>query len=169
MKTRLLYTGIALLLASMPPLAHALKSDRDQPMDILADRVDVDDNKGISTFRGKVRVTRGTMRILGDVVVIYRDQNNEVKTIVSTGNRAIYQQRPDNKPSDVVARGMTIHYDAKKEIITVKQQAEINQAKDIFTGELLVYYARDDKVQASGSNGGKNRVRMTLQPSNKKK
>lgn len=169
MKTRLLYPGIALLLASMAPLAHALKTDRDQPMDIIADRVDVDDEKGISTFRGKVHVTRGSMRISGDVVVIHRNQNNDVETIVSTGKRAIYQQRPDNKPSDVVARGMTIHYDAKKEVVTVKKQAEINQAKDVFTGELLVYYAKVDQVKASGSNDNKNRVRMTLQPSNKKK
>ena len=169
MKNSLLTLVTVLLFTSLTPLAHALKTDRDQPMDVVADRVDVDDDKGISTFRGKVHVTRGSMQIRGDVVVIRRDKNNEVETIVSTGKRAIYRQRPDNKPSDVVAKALTIDYDAKKEIVTLKKQGEIKQQKDTFSGELLVYHAKIDKVKASSNKNNKGRVRMTLQPSNKKK
>ncbi len=175
MKTRLLHFVIVLLALSASPAVHALKSDRDKPMDIEADRVDVDDNKGISTFRGNVHVIRGSMHIRGDVVVVHRDANSEIDNIVATGNdskRALYRQRPDNKPTDVVGQAIRIHYDAKKEIVTLKKQGEIQQDKDIFRGNLLIYHAKTDKVSASGTdkkNGNNGRVRMRLQPSNKTK
>lgn len=170
MKTSLRHFVVVTILLAVTPLAHALKTDRNQPMDVVADRVDVDDVKGTSTFRGKVHVTRGSMHIKGEVVVIHRDNNNEVKTIVATGKRATYQQRPDNKPTDVIARALTINYDARKEIVTLTRQGEIKQNKDIFRGDKLVYHAKTDKVKATGGSSPSNgRVHMTLQPSKKKK
>lgn len=175
MKTRLLHFVVILVVLTTSSAVHALKSDRDKPMDIEADRVDVDDNKGISTFRGNVHVQRGTMHIRGEIVVVRRDANSEINTIVATGNdskRALYRQRPDNKPTDVIGQARRIHYDAKKEIVTLKKQGEIQQAKDTFKGELLIYHAKTDRVSASGvdkKNGDNGRVRMRLQPSNKTK
>ena len=170
MKINLLRLLVIYLVIGASPLVHALTTDKDKPIDVVADQVDVDDKTGISTFHGKVHVTRGSLHITGDIVVVHRNKDNEVETIIATGNRAIYRQRPDNKPADVVARALKINYDAIKEIVTLHKKGEIVQDKDTFTGEQLVYYAKADKVSASGgkeSSGG--RVHMTLQPSNKQK
>lgn len=153
-----------LLLLASP--VHALKSDRDQPMDIAADRVDVDDNKGISTFRGNVQVTRGSLRMAGDVIVITRDQNGELQTMVATGSPAMYRQRPDNKPNDVIAHANNINYNAKTDIVTLKEQARVDQGSDSFSGDSLVYNANLDKVTGQGGGDNNGRVRVRLQPKN---
>lgn len=147
--------------------AHALKSDRDQPMDIAADRVDIDDNKGISTFRGNVLVTRGTLRITGEVVVVHRTAEGELQRIIATGNQASYQQRPDNKQKDVVAHANRIVYNANSEIVDLTKQARIVQGGDTFSGAHLVYNAGQDKVTATGNGDDKGRVRVRLQPKQK--
>ena len=166
--TKHLSTVFACCLLLLAGSAHALKSDRDKPMDIAADRVDVDDNKGISTFRGNVQVTRGSLRMAGDVIVITRDQNGELQTMVATGNPAMYRQRPDNKPNDVIAHANQINYNAKTDIVTLKEQARVDQGNDSFSGESLVYNANLDKVTGQGGSGGENngRVRVRLQPKN---
>ncbi|MGD8998826.1 MAG: lipopolysaccharide transport periplasmic protein LptA [Granulosicoccaceae bacterium] len=156
--TVILATGLLLFGAQ----AHALQSDKDQPMDIAADRVDIDDNKGISTFRGNVQVTRGTLRMSGEVVVVHRTSDGEMQRIVATGKQAMYRQRPDNKPQDVIAHANRIVYNAKTEIVDLKKQARVVQGGDTFSGEHLVYNARQDKV--TGSSDDEGRVRVRLQP-----
>jgi lipopolysaccharide export system protein LptA len=156
----ILATGLLLFGAQ----AHALQSDKDQPMDIVADRVDIDDNKGISTFRGNVQVARGTLRMSGEVVVVHRTSDGELQRIVATGKQAMYRQRPDNKPKDVIAHANRIVYNAKTEIVDLKAQARVIQGGDTFSGEHLVYNARQDKVTAEGGKDDKGRVRVRLQP-----
>lgn len=162
--TKHLATLLACCLLLAVPQAHALKSDRDQPMDIVADRVDVDDNKGISTFRGNVQVTRGTLRMAGDVIVVHRDKDGELQSMVATGSPAMYRQRPDNKPNDVIAHANNINYNARTDIVVLREQAKVDQGNDTFSGEHLVYNANLDKVTAQGGGESKDRVRVRLQP-----
>lgn len=164
---------ISLLLASLfftLPL-QALTGDSDQPMNIEADRVDIDDEKGISTFLGNVIITRGTIRITGDKIIVYRDKDKNLDKVHSVGKPAHYQQRPDNKADDVIAEGKEIFYDAAKEILILRKQARIIQGGDIFTGDHITYDSRRDKVIArrSKATGGKGRVHITIQPKKKNK
>jgi lipopolysaccharide export system protein LptA len=173
MKTRR-YLYFLLLGLCLPLQALALSSDKDQPMNIEADRVDIDDEKGISTFRGNVVITRGSILIKGDVVVVYRDKQKELDKIHSTGNLAHFQQRPDGKPDDVVAEGRELFYDAIREVLIIRRQGEVIQGGDVFRGEHIVYDSKRDTVEARGSktaNGKskKGRVQMTLQPGKKDK
>ncbi|WP_172597603.1 lipopolysaccharide transport periplasmic protein LptA [Sulfuriflexus mobilis] len=163
------YSSILLLCLLLPLPALALKSDKDQPMNIEADRVDIDDEKGISTFRGNVVITRGSILIKGNVVIVYRDKNKDLDRVHATGKRAHFQQRPDNKPDDVIAEGRELFYDAVKEILIVRREGEVIQGGDVFQGEHIVYDTRRDLVEArgGGEDGKKGRVQMILQPSKK--
>ena len=168
-KNHLTFLLVCLLL---PIQALALNSDKDKTMNIEADRVDIDDEKGVSTFRGNVVMTRGSILIKGDVVVIYRDKVKDLDKIHSTGNLAHFQQRPDGKPDDVVANGRELFYDAFKEILIIRKQGKVVQGGDTFHGEHIVYDSKRDLVEARGSKsntGKKGRVQMTLQPNKKKK
>jgi lipopolysaccharide export system protein LptA len=167
-------TCLSFLLACLllPLQSLALSTDKDQPMNIEADRVDIDDEKGVSTFRGNVVITRGSMLIKGDVVVVYRDKAKNLDKVHSTGNLAHFQQRPDNKPDDVIAEGQELFYDAVKEVLNIRRQGKVVQGGDTFRGEHIVYDSKRDKVEARGNkngNGKKGRVQMTLQPSKKDK
>lgn len=168
------YLPFLLACLLLPLQALALSTDKDQAMNIEADRVDIDDEKGVSTFRGNVIMTRGSILIKGDIVVVYRDKAKDLDKIHSTGKLAHFQQRPDGKPDDVIAEGQELFYDAVKEILIVRRQGKVIQGGDAFRGEHIIYDLKRDLVKARGSksssgNGKKGRVQMTLQPSKKDK
>jgi len=169
MKINLALFGL-LLTMLLPLPAAALSTDSSQPMNIEADRVDIDDEKGINTFRGNVVITRGSIRISGDKVVVYRDKNKELDKIHSTGNLAHFQQTPDNKQVPVISEAEELFYDAVKEILIMRRNGKIIQGGDTFTGDHIVYDSRRNKITAkqtsssTTSGRSKGRVHITIQP-----
>lgn len=168
------YLSFLLACLLLPLQALALNTDKDQPMNIEADRVDIDDEKGTSTFRGNVVIKRGSLLIKGNRVVVYRDKEKNLDKIHSTGNLAHFQQRPEGKTDDVIAEGQELFYDAVKEVLLVRHKGKVVQGGDTFQGDRIVYDSKRNLVEARGSkssNGKSNngRVQMTLQPTQKDK
>ena len=54
------------------PSGIAELADRDKPINLEADKVTVDDARHISTFIGNVRLSQGSLLILGDEIVVSR-------------------------------------------------------------------------------------------------
>ena len=59
------------LLFALSCSAHALSSDKDQPIELAADSVDVDEGKGVSTYKGNVDLRQGSMKLLATVPNMY--------------------------------------------------------------------------------------------------
>jgi len=166
----------ALAISLLFPLqAIALNTDSNQPMNIEADRVDIDDEKGTNTFTGNVVITRGSIRISGDKVIVYRDKEKNLDKIHSTGKPAHFQQTPDNKNVPVIAEAKELFFDAVKEILIMRRNGKILQGGDTFVGEHIVYDSKRNKITAkqgkstSGSKNNNGRVHITIQPKNKTK
>jgi len=167
---------LALIVSCLLPLqAVALSTDSEQPMNIEADRVDIDDEKGSNIFRGNVKITRGSIRINGDKVIVYRNKEKNLDKIHITGKLAHFQQTPDNKNVPVIAEAEELFYDAIKEILIMRRNGKIVQGGDTFTGEHIIYDSKRDKITAkqakssTGTKNGKGRVHITIQPKNKTK
>lgn len=166
-----------LMLTALP--ATALKTDREQPTTIDADRVDVNDKQGVSTFSGNVVMTRGSIKMVADKITVYRDKEKGLDKVHAVGKPAKYSQRPEAKNSDVVAEANAIVYDAVKGTVLLNQVAKVHQEGNTFTGDSIVYDIKKDQVQAKSSQAGssntesspdktRQRVRITLQPDKKK-
>lgn len=154
------------LLSALHASAWALKSDRDQPIHLEADNVELDDRQGISVYRGNVVITQGTMRITGDQVTVYTKPNGDLDHAVSVGKPATYQQRPDNKPEDVRARALTMEYFADKDTVILTDEARLWQGPNTFTSKKIIYDVANDHVDAGKDTGG-SRVRITIHPERK--
>ncbi len=158
---------LALLAALLSPAwCHALSSDRDQPMMIEADRVELDDSRGVSVYTGNVRVTQGTLVLTGDRMVVY-NKGDEIEKVLMDGNPATYKQRPDGKEHDVHAKSRRMEYYTNPERIILLEQAEVNQAGDVLRSERIVYDVVRDQVNA-GTDQPDERVIITIQPKPKK-
>jgi len=158
---------LALLIAlSLPSWSHALSTDRDQPMMIEADRVELDDAKGISIYTGNVKVTQGTLTLTGDRMVVH-NKGGDVSKVLMDGNPATYKQRPDGKEHDVHAKSKRMEYYTNPEHIILLEQAEVNQAGDVLRSERIVYDVVKDQVNA-GTDQPSDRVIITIQPKPKK-
>lgn len=157
---------ILVALTTLPTLVWGLSSDRQQPMLIEADRVELDDAKGISVYRGRVRVSQGTLILTGETMTVHNKGNNIEKVIIK-GTPATYQQRPDNKDEDVHAKALHMEYYTNPEHIILLRQAEVEQQGDVLRSERIEYDVAKDKVSA-GTDKPDERVHITIQPRTEK-
>jgi lipopolysaccharide export system protein LptA len=153
---------IIIALSAWPMLGWGLSSDRLQPMLIEADRVELDDAKGISVYRGRVKVTQGSLILTGETMTVYT-KGNDVEKVVMEGAPATYQQRPDNKDQDVHAKALRMEYYTDPEHIILLKQAEVEQQGDVLRSERIEYDVAKDQVSA-GTDQPNERVRITIQP-----
>ena len=129
---------------------------------IEADRAELDDAKGISIYRGNVKVTQGTLVLTGEVMTVY-NKGDDVDKVIMEGQPATYRQRPDNKDQDVRAKALRMEYYTDPEQIILLRQAEVEQQGDLLRSERIEYDVAKDQVNA-GTDQPDERVRITIQP-----
>ena len=158
---------IWLVLAGLPGISSGLSEDNNQPMLIEADTAELDDKKGISIYKGNVKVTQGTLVLTGDTMTVYNN-GDDISKVVVNGSPATYKQRPDGKDQDINAKALLMEYFKTPEKVILSKEAEVEQEGDILRSERIVYDVEKDQVSA-GTNNPNQRVRITLQPKNKSK
>lgn len=142
-----------LLLLSLPLHLWALASDRNQVIEIEADHAQLDDEQGISQYKGKAILTQGTLRIEGDIITFYYDEDRQLTKAVAYGKRATYQQVEKQGEAPVRAKAYDMEYHAKAQKIYLLGKAYIWQDGGEFNGERIVYDIARNTVDASGGNG----------------
>ncbi|HAC33358.1 MAG TPA: lipopolysaccharide transport periplasmic protein LptA [Gammaproteobacteria bacterium] len=149
--------------AMLPVSTMALDSDSQQPIDLVADRAEMDDQKGISTYIGNVHLTQGTLELTGDRLII-ESSNGDPRVVITFGKPGRFKQRPEGKSEDVVATASRIKYQMDEERVLLDGDALIVQGGQRFRGEHITYDINADKVKARGGSGttGGGRVHMTL-------
>ncbi|MBY0266089.1 MAG: lipopolysaccharide transport periplasmic protein LptA [Burkholderiales bacterium] len=167
---------IAALLAAClilaAPVAFAEKADRDKPINIEADRVNVDDAKQIATFEGRVVLTQGTLIIRGDRMEVRQDQQG-FKTGVAWGNLAYFRQKREGYDELIEGWAERIEYDSRADKVQMFNRASMKRGADEVRGNYISYDATTEffQVTTSGAAAGSdnNRVRAVIQPKPKVK
>jgi len=158
---------LALLLAS--PAALAEKADREKPTQVEANRMSADDTRRMNIFEGNVVVTRGTITVRADRLVVRQDaEGNQSST--ATGNPVRFRQRQDPKPPATEGEWMEgearrIEIDDGKGTVELFEQARINRGGDEVAGNYIFVDQRSDFFSVSAGKGQPDgRVRAILQP-----
>jgi lipopolysaccharide export system protein LptA len=166
---------VCLLALFLSQEALALSTDRDEPINIEADRAEADNAKRITTYYGDVIITQGTLKITGDTVTIEYDDQDRVTKLVSKGDPARFRQLPDGK-SDVpmnyqVAQASRMEYYAIDDLIVLLGKAVYGQGGDRVAADRIVYDSVKSQMKAessaaAGSEGGQtsSRVRIKIEP-----
>ncbi|WP_028468545.1 lipopolysaccharide transport periplasmic protein LptA [Neptunomonas japonica] len=142
----------------------ALPTDRKQPIHISADSARIDDNTGTTTYKGNVLMTQGSMEIRAAKVDLYR-KKDDVSLIIATGSPANFRQRPSKDQPITNAFGEKLEYKIAEQTVTITGQARVEQDRDTFSGERIVYQMKKAIVNAySGSGSSGQRVKMIIQP-----
>jgi lipopolysaccharide export system protein LptA len=160
--------AVALALLCLP--VQAERADRDQPTNIEADKLHYDDVKQTTVFTGNVVLTKGTIVIRGDRMVL-RQFPGGGQTAVATGKRASFRQKRDGMEQIVEGFANEIHYDSRDETLrlvgnSLVKRLECDVAIDELTGGVIVYNARSEQVEVDGKAPGASsgRVRIIIQP-----
>lgn len=172
-KTDIHLTSWILWLCLMVPAASCFAeyADREQPINLEADQVTVDEANRISTFIGGVRFTQGSLLILGEKIVIEQDKDGFVIAIAH-GSPASFRQKRELAEGYIEGYGERINYDTKADMLYLDGQARLNRDKDEVTGEHISYNAKTELFKVNASEGDvdtiqQRRVRVVLQPKEK--
>jgi len=152
-------------LAAAPALAE--QADSGKPTQIEANKMSADDVRRTNVFEGNVVVTRGTLTIRADKIVVRQDADgNQYAT--ATGNPVRFRQRQDPKPPDkegvwMEGEAKRIEVDDKAGKIELFDEARVNRGGDEVAGNYILVDQRSDLFTVTPGKGA-GRVRATIQP-----
>jgi lipopolysaccharide export system protein LptA len=180
MTTHLKFLLSAFLLMLNPWLSTATlaeKADKNKPMDILADKLTHDDIQQLSTYTGNVILTKGTITLRGDKMVIRQDPEGYQYGII-TGKLASFRQKREGVDQFIEGYGLEINYNGKTEVVRFTERANVRRLEkekimDEIQGKIVIYDSRNENYTVEGgstdSATGTNpsgRVKVTIQPKN---
>lgn len=159
--------ALAMVLIGMAPWSAALDSDRDQPIQIVADIAVRDETAGETRYEGNVVLTQGSLRITADTLSI-RHNADEADMIVATGQPATLVQQPTPDQAPVDASAMRIEYTRSQDLVRLLEKARIAQNGSTLSGNQIDYLVSERTVRAAGMPGtaGENRVEVVIPPEN---
>jgi lipopolysaccharide export system protein LptA len=164
--------GAAMLHA---PLVFAEKADRAKPLNIEADKMQMDDLKQVSVFTGRVLLTKGTIIIRAERLVLKQDpEGYQFGTAYgSSGKVATFRQKREGVDQFVEGYGEELEYDGKNEIVRLKKSALLKRLEkekivDEVCGNLIVYESLTELFTAESGPAGtcnpSGRVKLVIQP-----
>lgn len=161
-----LSTLLTLLIACCAAPAFALSSDKEQPINVEADSVEIDHKTGISVYKGNVTLSQGSIHLDADTVTLY-SRNNDIEKAIAEGKPAHYRQRPDGKTEDIRAQSQRMEYYTGAGKLVLLDGAHVWQEQNQFSGNRIEYDVERSVVNASKAKSGKERVQVIIQPRKK--
>ena len=132
--------------------AYCLSTDSEQNIEIEADTAEMDDVKNITTYRGNVIVTQGSIRMSGHTMTVYFDDNRDMRLVIMDGTPAKYRQLPDNSNVYDEAEALRMEYYALKNYVILIDQALVTQEELRFSGDRIEYDTVLNKVKAESQS-----------------
>jgi len=165
----------ALVLALASASASAEKADQNAATQIEANRMSADDARRMTIFEGSVVLTRGTMRLTADRVVVRQDAEG-FQFATATGRPARFRQRQDAKPPEkegqwLEGEALRMEMDDRSGRIELYDDARVKRGGDEVAGNYIMLDQRSDffSVSTGKDKDGKEqapsgRVKAVIQP-----
>ena len=156
------------VVAALAQPAAAEKADKDKPTQIEANRMQSDETRRLNIFEGDVVVTKGTLTVHADRLVVRQDaEGNQMTT--ATGNPVRFRQRQD--PKDGAKEGawmdgeaQRLEIDDSKSTIDLFDNARVTRDGDEVTGDHIFVDQRSDYFAANSAKSTAGRVKAVIQP-----
>src|SRR5688500_9578297 len=155
---------VAAVLSLAAELLLAEKADREKPTQVEAHRMSADDARRLNLFEGEVVVTKGTVRLTADRLVVREDAQG-FQFATATGRPARFRQRQDAKPGEkegiwIDGEALRIELDDRNQKIELFDKARVNRGGDQVAGDYIFVDQRSDFYQVTSKGG---RVTATIQ------
>jgi len=146
--------------------ATAEKADRDKPTEVEANRMSADDVRRMNIFEGNVVLTKGTMSLRADRLVVRQDAAG-FQIATATGRPARFRQRQDPKPAEkegewMDGEALRIEIDERAGKVELFERARVNRGGDEVTGNHIMVDQRSEFFSVKSDEGG--RVKAVIQP-----
>jgi len=155
--------------------AFAEKADKDKPTNIEANRMSSDDAKRMSIFEGSVVLTKGTVVVRADRIVVHQDAEGFQLT-TAYGKPVRFRQKGDRKDDKegiwTEGEALRVEIDDRNERIELFERARVARDQDVVNGEYIFLDQRTEFFSVSAAKGSApaapgGRVKAVLQPKSK--
>jgi len=157
-RTRLITAFLFLFLSSN---SFALSTDKDQPVAIEADSVDIDEATETAIYRGNVLLTQGSIKLSAARVVVHHFQSDNAR-IVATGKPVKFSQKPDDGNQLVIGKAQKTEYGLNSARLMLTGKASLVKGVNTFKNDRIIYDREKAVVKAGTSAEGKERVKITI-------
>ena len=165
----------SLLILAFPTASQAEKADKNKPMVIDADALRHDDLKQTGVYTGNVIITKGTLTIRGERIVVRQDPEGYQFGLATAGAGKLVFFRQKREGLDEWMEGVAevIEYDGKADTVKFMKQAVLKRFKgttlnDETIGSTIIYDSGTDVFTVeggpspgAGTIGGRIRTMMT--------
>jgi len=167
-----LFLLAALLLAAGP--VRAEKADRAKPMNVEANSMTSDDVKRLVIFQGNVLLTKGTIAIRADRIVVRQDADG-FQHATAYGNPVRFRQKGDPKAGRegvwTDGEALRVEVDDRNERIEMFERARVTRDQDVVTGDHILFDQRTEYFSVTAAKGAApsapgGRVKAVIQPKN---
>ena len=157
---------LPILLLPVAFCASAEKADRDKPTEVEANRMSADDVRRMNIFEGNVVLTKGTMRVLAERIVVRQDAEG-FQYATATGKPVRFRQRQDPKPAEkegewMDGEALRIEIDERAGKVELFENARVNRGGDEVTGNHIMVDQRSEFFSVKSDEGG--RVKAIIRP-----
>ena len=173
MTTYLQSSSALLLLLACPALAE--KADKDKPTSIEASKMSSDDARRMSIFEGNVVLTKGTVVVRADRIVVRQDADG-FQFATATGKPVRFRQKGDPKGDCeglwTEGEALRVEIDDRNERIELFERARVTRDQDVVNGEYIFLDQRTEFFSVSAAKGAAptapaGRVKAVIQPKSK--
>lgn len=159
----------AIVLGLGPLVALAEKADKDKPIQIEANRMSADDARRVNIFEGNVVLTKGTLAVRAERIVVRQDAEGFQHT-TATGSPVRFKQRMDPKEGENEGRWLDgearrIEINDREQKVELFDDARVNRGGDEVAGDyIFVDQASEFFSVSSGKGAPGGRVKAVIQP-----
>ncbi len=164
---------VAVALAAVSAFsAKAEKADREKPTQVEANRMTSDEARRVSIFEGNVLLTKGTITVRAERVVVRQDADG-FQYASASGAPVRFRQKGDAVGGQegvwIDGEALRVEIDEKNERIELYDNARITRDQDEVRGNYILYDQRSEFFSVSSAKGAPasapgERVRAVIQP-----
>jgi lipopolysaccharide export system protein LptA len=157
---------LAFILSLLAFAVQAEKADRDKPTEVEANRMSADDVRRLNIFEGNVVMSKGTMRIQADRIVVRQDAEG-YQYATATGKPVRFRQRLDPKPPEkegewMDGEALRVEIDDRAGKVELFEKARVNRGGDEVAGNHIMVDQRSEFFSVKSDEGG--RVKAIIRP-----
>ncbi|MHB8255727.1 MAG: lipopolysaccharide transport periplasmic protein LptA [Acidiferrobacterales bacterium] len=142
--------------------AGGIASERSLPIQISADRIEIDQKNGMAYYRGHVTFVQGGLRITAAKAQASM-HNNAVQTISAQGNPITFFQRMPAPQEDIRGSALRLKYYASERRLDLYEMVRFRQGNDTLRSARLHYDIATGTLTAVAGSA-QDRVHVVIQP-----
>lgn len=136
--------------------------DREQPIHISADRIEINQKKSTTVYIGRVSFIQGGLRI-NAARAEARYKGDKIDTVIATGKPVTLYQRSEEPGQDLQGWALRLEYHALDNKLDLFNEVRLQQGTSVVQCTTLHYNLADSTLNAEG-DGGEGRVTVAIEP-----